>query len=188
MVEEGKVSKVKTLFVSDSNQQGDKARVHQVPIATHPETKEVLAVHDYSLFSNPTQAVEMPEDHAMFFTKDSAFIVMDHDGNRIEPVVVKDVGVGRIILDENELVAQYEELTQDALYKRCKVVAGSSDISKKTPKKDMITFLKQVSGAVGVSRGSEAVISEMDGVENLLDVKPQAALSSSALSQVMLHN
>lgn len=185
----GKVVKVKTLFVNDSNQKGLDARVHQVPTEIDPATKVVLAVKDVHLFGDPSKKLEMAEDDAMFFTKDPAFVVTDADGKRIQPVVVADPNASKIILGENDIIVQYEELTQEALFKRCKIQAGSGSITKKTPKASMIGFLKETAGVVGVSRGSEAVISEMEGVEDLLDMTPQAAVATnSALSQVALHN
>ncbi len=43
------------------------ARVHDVPVLTDDETKEVLATHEYRLSAQtPTP---MPPDHAMFFLK-----------------------------------------------------------------------------------------------------------------------
>lgn len=187
MTEDTKATKAeKTLFVSDSNQKGKVGREHDVITATNPKTGEVIAVTTYRLFSDPAKKVEMPAAYAMVFTKDEAFVVTDKDGKRIQPVVVKDINVGRIILDENDIIVQYQELTQEALFARCAINSGSQDIKKNTKKDEMIAFLKTASGrkaqAIGVSKGSETVVSEMPAgqLDNMLDSETQGALANVA--------
>lgn len=192
MTEETKVAK--QYSVSDSNQKGDVAREHEIPTATDPKTGNVVATTKYKLFSDPAKKVSMPVAHAMFFTKDPAFMVIDQDGVRIEPVVVKDVNVGRIILGENDIIVQYQELTQEALYARCAINSGAQAIKKNTKKDVMIAFLKGVSGrkaqAIGVSKGSETAISEMPAaqLDNMLEGDTQGALANvAATNQAVNH-
>jgi len=137
----------------------------------------------------------MPLEDAYSFLVDSAFEVRsaerkkneDHDpndpdskayiiteGDIITPVSNKKVDGGRVELDEDEVVAKLNELTQDAILKRCKRLSGSESLKKSTKKVDLITFLieNKPKATYGQGRGSENAPSEMDGAElnNLLDM------------------
>lgn len=135
-------------------------RLHEIPIKMD-DVGEVILTKPYRLDAEvPTQ---MEENHAMFFLKDQAFIVRNPKGEHIKPVVKREGGMGGFRLDENEVIAEYEELSKEALYKRCKVLAGSEGIKEtRTPKEEMVAFLKErANPARGRSPGSESVIGEM---------------------------
>lgn len=140
----------------------------------------------------------MPLEDAYSFLVDPAFEVRsatrtknpDHDaddpnsqiylydeGAIITPVSTKKVEGGRVELDDDEVVAKLDELTQDALLKRCKRLDGSSGMTKGTKKDNLITFLidNKPTNVVGLGRGSEGAPPEMDGksLDGLIDMSSQ---------------
>jgi predicted peroxiredoxin len=136
-------------------------RIHEIPIKTD-DSGEVVITKSYTL--NADTATAMDEEHAMFFLKDPAFIVCNEKGDRVEPVTKREGGTGGFELGADEVIASYEELSKEALFKRCKVIAGSEYIKEtRTAKGDMIAFLKaRAKPTIGRSRGSEGVIGEAD--------------------------
>lgn len=155
--------------VTDSNARTS-PRFHDIPTKIN-EHGEVIMTKSYALSADtPTN---MPEDHARMFLTDSAFIVLNDKGDHITPVIKREGGMGNFKLGENELIAEYDEISKEALFKRCKILAGSDNIKERlTPKEEMITFLKgHGKNNIGRSRGSEGVIGEMNPAEldSLLD-------------------
>ena len=136
-------------------------RSHEIPIKTGM-SGEVLMTRTYKLESDKPHAMEA--EHAMFFLKDASFVVLNQAGEIVTPVPVKDGGLGGFQLGENEVIATYDEVSKEALYKRCKIIPGSEHIKEtRTPKEEMITFLKgKAKPPVGVSRGSEGLGVELD--------------------------
>lgn len=178
-----KVGKEQQYEVFDMNAQpgAQGARTHQIIVGRHPRTGEPI-VKNYSLRSD--EATLMPMGHAMQFLKDDAFGVYDAKGNRIEPVRDNNVKARNLGLATDEVVAVLDELTIDALYKRCRLHAGAEHIKKNTSKKTMVDFLIETaeeSRTEGVSPGSEDKAAEMDGdtldgmMGNLIDTGAQAA-------------
>jgi hypothetical protein len=89
------------------------------------------------------QKVEMDEAIAAKFLKDPAFIVTNADGKRIKPLTQND---GTAVLDEEEVVATYDELSLDALVVRANATMGGEKITRSKGKAKVIEFLKEVRG------------------------------------------
>lgn len=122
---------------------------------------------NYELSSQ--QPCEMPLEDAYTFLVDPAFEVRDSRGRVIRPPSTKKVEGGRVMLEENEVIANLEELTKDAMLKRCKRFEGSDDIKIATSKDDMMSFLiahARIKNESGQGRGSEGTVAEM-GVADL---------------------
>lgn len=149
-------------MVTDSNAKAG-PRKHEIPVVTGTDG-EVLQTKTYELKSEvPT---EMPESHAMFFLRDPSFHVFDEAGNIVKPVPVIDGGMGGFALAEDQLIATYDELAKESLYRRCKVIAGSDSITAKSKPEEMIAFLKaRAKPAAGRGRGSELAIGEASKAE-----------------------
>jgi hypothetical protein len=118
---------------------------------------------------------EMPLEDAYTFLVDPAFEVRDSRGRVIRPPSTKKVEGGRVMLEENEVIAGLEELTKDALLKRCKRHEGSDGIKLSTSKDDMTSFLiahARVAAEIGQGRGSEGVVAEMgaEALDSLVDL------------------
>ena len=169
----------KTLFVKDSNAKPGTVREHE--IITHMDyvTDEITGgqvprILDSRIYKlSRSEPVEMSESHAMQFLKDDAFIVTDADGKRLKTVSKKDVDVGNIVLEADEVVAKYDELTREALYARCKIIPGAEEIKAGSRKDAMVSFLIETEErrkSTGAGRGSEDVISEMADVGSLIDM------------------
>lgn len=141
-------------------------RTHDIP--TQMLDGEVVRTKAYHL--NSDTPTPMPPEHAMFFLKDPGFLVMDGDGKEVSPVPIREGGTGGFQLGENEVLATYEELSKEALFKRCKVLAGSEHIKEtRTPKEDMIAFLKErAKPPVGISRGSEGLEEDVKLADKML--------------------
>ena len=109
-------------------------RFHDVP--------DGAALKRYALKAD--EPTEMPLDHALKFLRDPAFIVKNAKGEVIKPLASKEKTT-HIQVPEGFVLAEWEELSKEALYVRCKVLPGSEDIKEtKTPKAQMIEFLKTV--------------------------------------------
>ena len=109
-------------------------RFHDVP--------DGAGIKRYALTAN--EATEMPMDHALKFLRDPAFIVKNAKGEIIKPLASKDVAT-HVPVPGGFVLAEWEELSKEALYVRCKVLPGSENIKEtKTPKAQMIEFLKAV--------------------------------------------
>lgn len=65
---------------------------------------------------------EMPMRHAVDFLKDPAFVVVDEDGNRVEPIVAGDTGAPQPKMRADQVVATLAELTDQALLVRARQV------------------------------------------------------------------
>ncbi len=153
--------------------QTDVATVLQVTLA-HDE----IAIHQarsgrsYELTSH--KPCEMPLEDAYTFLVDPAFQVKDSRGKVIRPPSTKTVEGGRVMLENDEVIALLEELTKDALLKRCKAHNGSDFVKIATAKAEMMNFLIENASqdTVGQGRGSEGVAAEMSGsdLDGLIDL------------------
>lgn len=149
---------------------GGPGRIHE--IITEMRGDEVISTKSYELFSD--RPCEMPEEHALKFLRDKAFVVMDNRGKRVEPVEIKDITSAKMRLEDNEVIAKLEELTREALLKRAKVMPGSEDVKASDTKETLVSFLVRKAREkfkVGVSRGSENAVAEMpvDELDKLID-------------------
>jgi hypothetical protein len=123
--------------VYDSNAKLGEIRHHEIMIRQipghPPETKT------FGLSS--TEPCEMTSDDARKFLKDRAFIVINEKGVRQEVIEERDDGT--IKLSANEIIAEYQELTKEALFNRVKMCANSAHIKYgDTEKDEMIAFLR----------------------------------------------
>ena len=170
------------------------ATVRQVSLPVGAtSTHEARSGQSYTLRKD--KPAFMPLEDGYSFLIDKAFEVRhaervknpDHDpndpesvafniveGDLIKPVSTKKVEGGRVDLDEDEVIAKLDELTQDALLKRCKRLDGSQDLSKRTKKEDLVTFLieNKPKPLYGRGRGSEGIEAEMDrtSLDGLIDL------------------
>lgn len=163
------------LYVRDMNARLDEQRVHSITIRVY-ENGEV-ETKEYALSSR--KRVKMPASHAMQFLRDESFEVTNEKGTRLKPVEKTPEVDTRVILKPGECVAKYEELTDDALFRRCMATPGAvSEMEGDTPpdRSRMVVFLQKVDerkhGNVKRARGSEHVIDEMSvsELENVLDI------------------
>lgn len=130
-------------LVFDMNQRGEKGRPHEVitkmypkdPNGFQPEPETIT----YLLYS--AAGCPMPMDHAMKFLRDPQFKVVSPKGHRIMPVPVEDHTKPVTKLGEDQLVANYNELSKEALFRRVKIVPGSEDITDRSTVAEMAEFM-----------------------------------------------
>lgn len=146
-------------FVIDSNARPGEVRSHEI-IVQMVEGQEPVT-RFYNLRSD--ERTKMPMDHAMQFLRDKAFQVFDAAGNLIKPVPVTDRTDGKLVLGDDQVVAEYDELSREALWKRVKALPGSDKIGKASGNDTLIAFLKAAAKRpTGISRGSEGVKTDGD--------------------------
>jgi hypothetical protein len=126
-------------YVLDSLARHDVPRQHEIIIRTYDDGREPDTV-TYQLLSQGN-GTEMPMEHAMKFLSDKAFIVKNPLGDRIMPPASVEGGLGGMVLEPDQTVAFYNELSRPALFKRCKVLPGGERISVDDSTATMIEFL-----------------------------------------------
>lgn len=115
----------------------------------------------------------MPYEVAMVLLKDKAFVVLDENDKRIEPIPVeKDGGLGGLVLKPGETIAHFSELSREALFKRCKVLPGADVITEKSKPEQMVQFLVEkttVKQAKAKDDGETLSISQLDQMMGTLE-------------------
>lgn len=168
-------SKPKMYTVFDTNCVDEKkGRLHPIPVGVSRSGQ--LQQKGYALFSE--QPTEMPPEHAMVFClADPSFVVLDENGERVIPAHIRKVSPGdKIELEQGEVIAVYDELTDDSLFKRCKARPTAFEISVTSSRSAMIAFLENAEQKqAGVSRGSEDRIEELSATD-LDNLIPRSAL------------
>lgn len=152
--------------VYDSNALPGKSRAHDVVLSIRGDK---VITKTYQLFSDEDQPCFMPRDHAMRFLKDKAFLVYDEDRELVEPIETKKETDVNVVLPSDEIIAKIEELSDVALFRRCKLLPNSEGIQEeKSSRDDMMDFIEAANKAarrVGTARGSEGVIPQMSDAE-----------------------
>jgi hypothetical protein len=131
--------------VFDTNQRGTDPRKHDVITKLYEDAEPDIKT--YALYSD--KPCEMPMEHAMRFLVDGSFRVLSPTGKRIMPVAKLDVSKPISKLAEDEVVAKYDELSTEALYRRVKILPGSEGIEEIDRDKMvafMVTWRRQLQG------------------------------------------
>jgi hypothetical protein len=84
------------------------------------------------------EEMKLPRPEAMKFLK-AGFTVLD-GGKKIEQTPEQPTN-GKIVLGENQTVATFNELSQEALWKRCVQEVGGEKFSRSDPRREMEAFL-----------------------------------------------
>jgi hypothetical protein len=87
--------------------------------------------------------VKLPRAVAMKFAKTESFIVEDADGNRVQPIVTQPFinGVKSVDLALDQCIANFSELTDEALLIRCQQSNGGEVITRDNSRSQRIEFL-----------------------------------------------
>ena len=149
-------------FVLDMNAVTE-PRFHDIPVAVDNSGKP-SQVKRYILTA--TEPTEMPMDHARMFLRDKSFIVTDEAGSVLRPLANME-SIAHVSIPDGFVLAEYEELSKDALITRAKVLPGSGHIHPvKTKVADIIAFIKNSQPkkpeVKKVDRVSEVAVSELD--------------------------
>ena len=149
--------------VYDSNAKPGEIRSHTIIIrlieGREPETKTYKIGSD-----DPTM---MPPDHARKYMHDTAFIVLNQEGVRQEVQVKQPGAEGIRHLEENQIVATYDELNKKALYDRLKLLPNTDAIKfGQINQPEMIAFLKNARRAKEAAEraaGSDGMLVDQAG-------------------------
>jgi hypothetical protein len=164
-----KGSENETGLVMDMNARPGETRIHEIIIKEIDGGEPITKM--YRL--NSETPVEMPMDHALKFLSDKAFVVTSKGGDLIKPVKRRDPSQPVVKLEADEVIAEYSELSRDALWKRAKVLPGSDKIGKASSNETLIEFIKaKTADQPGTARGSEGIIPE----ENVSDFMQDSPL------------
>ena len=128
--------------VLDMNQFGPLPRRHEIITKMYPKEEGIPPeTITYELWRDSSKACEMPLDHAMKFLKEPAFHVFGPDGRRIEPITQIDPSKPLSQLADHEVIANLNELSRDALFRRVKVIPGSEGIGANAKAEELVAFL-----------------------------------------------
>jgi hypothetical protein len=120
------------LIVVDSSATIDNPqRVHQI-------------VHDGKVLDivfNNKEGTLLPADQALKFNKEG-FTVYESNGVTPYKAPIERTDAVMIHLEEGEVIARLEELSQEALYLRCILKQGGEVFEEESPVEDMVHFLK----------------------------------------------
>jgi hypothetical protein len=94
----------------------------------------------YALSAYESEPCEVPMEHAVFFLKETQFIVKTLDGIRLMPTRPTTSTRG-IKLEKNETIATYAELTTESLLRRAKSLPNGLINTIKTPREQLISFI-----------------------------------------------
>lgn len=118
---------------------------------------------------NSQKPTPMPKEHALQFCKDKAFVVTDENGVRQRPIEKAPETAAQV--PEGFTLAAWDELSDEALFRRCKVHATSVAITEQSSRNQMVAFLTTVGRPTpGVSRGSENIIREDPDAAKMVDL------------------
>jgi len=149
--------------VIDTTQFGQLPRRHEIITRMYPKVEGQQQIPPetitYELWRD--KRVPMPMEHAMKFLKEKAFHVFGSDGRRIEPITQIDPSKPLSQLADHEVIANLNELSRDALFRRVKVIPGSEDISHNAKADELVAFLIDWKKRQRKMSQGEAALSEM---------------------------
>lgn len=138
----------KVLYVWDTTAAPGALRTHEVIAAKNQRTGAVLT-KSYPLSND--KACPMPAAHALQFLRDEAFVVSISDDidrrdiDRVKPVKQRVEQVNVLSLSENETIADWSELSDDALLRRAMVCPVDEKPETSASREDLIAFLTSAS-------------------------------------------
>lgn len=133
-------AKAPVYMVYDMNQRGDVPRLHDVITKMYEDGSEP-EILTYRLYSDSSKGCAMPQDHAYKFLCDPAFKVIGPNGNRLMPIAKFDPSKPLTELKEDEIVAKYNELSRESLFRRVKLLPGSEVVRQNATVEELAEFL-----------------------------------------------
>jgi hypothetical protein len=106
--------------------------------------REHLPVAGFAYKLSASQKTFMPQEHAVVFLRSKSFVVFNEMGERVASMPeasAERAGVTRPVLAPGEVIANLDELTDNALLARCKMRPGGERLKAKTARKKLIEFL-----------------------------------------------
>lgn len=132
------------LCVQDTTAKPGVPRIHDIPV--FDENGQVI--DNVSVKCEYNSRTKVRKNIGLQFLKHKTFIVSTFskdpakDGRVLKPLELHEGGHGGLKLADNEIVANYDELSDEALFRRCHVLPSSESIEEESERADMIAFLK----------------------------------------------
>lgn len=135
------------LMVLDTNATDpDRPRVHTIIVDGLPKDIEFARA----------KSVKLPFSQAVKFLKAEGFIVSDDAGTVYKPTAEgKTTDGSKLVLNPDQCIASYDELTMDALAIRANQRPGGERFKKNSKRPEVIAFLSQ-GGAEAVKASTNA--------------------------------
>lgn len=135
------------LYVYDTTAAPQATRIHDV-IAKKDARGQILT-KSYPLSNE--KPCEMPAAHALQFLRDDAFIVCtdpvpeEREESRLRPVKARSENVNVIALTENETIADWSELSDEALVRRAHAFPSADKPNDGASRAELVVFLTEAS-------------------------------------------
>lgn len=133
-------AKAPVYMVFDMNQRGDVPRLHDVITKMYEDGSEP-EILTYRLYGDSRKGTPMPQDHAYKFLCDPAFKVIGPNGNRLMPIAKFDPSKPLTELKEDEIIAKYNELSRESLFRRVKLLPGSEVVRQNATVEELAEFM-----------------------------------------------
>lgn len=133
-------AKAPVYLVYDMNQRGEVPRLHDVITKMYEDGGDP-EIKTYHLYSDSNKGCAMLQDHAYKFLCDPAFKVIGPNGNRLMPIAKFDPSKPLTELKEDEIVAKYNELSRESLFRRVKLLPGSEVVRQNATVEELAEFL-----------------------------------------------
>lgn len=133
-------AKAPVYMVFDMNQRGDVPRLHDVITKMYEDGSEPVIL-TYRLYGDSRKGTPMPQDHAYKFLCDPAFKVIGPNGNRLMPIAKFDPSKPLTELKEDEIIAKYNELSRESLFRRVKLLPGSEVVRQNATVEELAEFM-----------------------------------------------
>ena len=92
------------------------------------------------VFNRPDEGVELPKDEALRFLGKDGFDVMDGD-TPVLPTPQSQPGLTNVSIADGQCIAWFQELTQEALYRRAVQILPSGILQDETSREALIELL-----------------------------------------------
>lgn len=152
------------LCVQDTTAKPDAPRIHDVPVFD----ENGVIVQTVSVKCEYNKRTKVAKNIGLQFLKHKTFLVSTMDGRVLKPLELHEGGDGGLKLAENEVVANFDELSEQALYRRCHILPNSDGIEEDSPREDMVDFIKAArkrAAPASVPTSASEVAARMTGGE-----------------------
>lgn len=174
-------AKAKTLFVLDTTAMPDTIGPDGKTITGKRVHEQIIDGRVQSVTFEHGVAKELSEVVARKFLKHEAFLLTDKDGNPVaftrRPKQPEELGAGeQIKLNDDETIARYDELSNNALLARVLEMPGGEKFAENPSRQAMIAYIVKAKQVIAEANKSKvADVGKDDFVPNLDDDEAEAA-------------
>lgn len=152
-------------------------------------THHPLGLGQEAVVFNPGKKTQMPQEIAAKFLCDPAFHVFDPDGNRVTALrqVTAEEAKQGIVLAEDEVIAKFDELSQESLLRRAHLLPGGEAFKKNARRDDLVEFLltKRDPSAEGSIGAAKRAARDAGKVEPAAEGVADAEMSDAELDAML---